>query len=270
MFLNALLEASAKTTNIVKWVSVGAIVVLFGVIAVICIKGKKRYDAKHIAFAGISLSLSFVLSLIKVSPVTYGGSITLASFVPLLIYTYVYGLADGLLTGLIFGLFNFVTGPYILTPLTFILDYLLAFASIGLMGIAGKFTKKTTFNVVLGTVAVYVVRFVFHLFSGMIYFSMDQVWVELPNWAVSNGGFVYSFIYQCVYLPADCAIAAVAMYVLAKTNVLDKLGALMKPKKYAAVKTETTKTAGAAGAGIKVNAGDGETAEGETVARQKP
>ena len=41
MFLNALLEASAKTTNIVKWVSVGAIVVLFGVIAVICIKGKK-------------------------------------------------------------------------------------------------------------------------------------------------------------------------------------------------------------------------------------
>ena len=77
MFLNALLEASAKTTNIVKWVSVGAIVVLFGVIAVICIKGKKRYDAKHIAFAGISLSLSFVLSLIKVSPVTYGGSITL-------------------------------------------------------------------------------------------------------------------------------------------------------------------------------------------------
>lgn len=68
MFLNALLEASAKTTNIVKWVSVGAIVVLFGVIAVICIKGKKRYDAKHIAFAGISLSLSFVLSLIKVSP----------------------------------------------------------------------------------------------------------------------------------------------------------------------------------------------------------
>lgn len=174
MFLNALLEASAKTTNIVKWVSVGAIVVLFGVIAVICIKGKKRYDAKHIAFAGISLSLSFVLSLIKVSPVTYGGSITLASFVPLLIYTYVYGLADGLLTGLIFGLFNFVTGPYILTPLTFILDYLLAFASIGLMGIAGKFTKKTTFNVVLGTVAVYVVRFVFHLFSGMIYFSMDR------------------------------------------------------------------------------------------------
>ena len=276
MFLNALLEASAKTTNIVKWVSVGAIVVLFGVIAVICIKGKKRYDAKHIAFAGISLSLSFVLSLIKVSPVTYGGSITLASFVPLLIYTYVYGLADGLLTGLIFGLFNFVTGPYILTPLTFILDYLLAFASIGLMGIAGKFTKKTTFNVVLGTVAVYVVRFVFHLFSGMIYFSMDQVWVELPNWAVSNGGFVYSFIYQCVYLPANCAIAAVAMYVLAKTNVLDKLGALMKPKKYAAVKTETTKTAentgatgtaktaGAAGAGIKVNAGDGETAAADT------
>lgn len=50
----------------------------------------------------------------------------------------------------------------------------------------------------------------------------------------------------------------------------------MKPKKYAAVKTETTKTAenagatgtaktaGAAGAGIKVNAGDGESAAADT------
>lgn len=264
MFLNTLLEASTKTTNIVKWVSVGAIVLLFGVIAVICVKGKKQYDAKHIAFAGISLGLSFVLSFLKVKPVMYGGSITLASFVPLLIYTYVYGLADGLLTGLIFGLFNFVTDPYILTPMTFILDFLLAFASIGLMGLARKFTKKTTFNVVLGTVAVYVVRFAFHLFSGMIYFSMDQVWAELPNWAISNGGFIYSFIYQCVYLPADCAIAAVAMYVLAKTNVLDKLSALMKPKKYATA--GTTERAGETGANAKANAGDGETAEGETAA----
>ena len=93
---------------------------------------------------------------------------------------------------------------------------------------------------------------------------MDQVWAELPNWAISNGGFIYSFIYQCVYLPADCAIAAVAMYVLAKTNVLDKLSALMKPKKYATA--GTTERAGETGANAKANAGDGETAEGETAA----
>lgn len=229
MYLNALLDVSEKATNVVKWVSVGAIVALLVVIALICIKGKKQYDAKHLACAGVCLALSFVLSFLKVSPLTYGGSITLASFVPLLIYTYIYGLADGLLTGLIFGLFNFATDPYILTPMTFILDYLLAFASIGIMGLAKKFTKKTTFNVVLGTIAVFAVRFVFHLVSGIIYFAQDSIWVSLPDWALSNG-FVYSFIYQCIYIPADCAIAAVAMYVLAKTKVLDKLAAIIRPK----------------------------------------
>lgn len=230
MLLGSLLDVSEHTTQIVKWVSLGAVFLLLGVIALICFKGRKnRYDAKHIAAAGLTLGLSFALSYAKISPVAYGGSITLASFVPVLIYAYVYGAVDGLIMGLMFGLLNFISGPYILTPFTFILDYLLAFASVGFMGFAKKFTKKTTFNVVLGTVGVFVIRFIFHLISGVIYFMQDSVWVELPDWALSNA-FVYSFIYQCIYIPADCAIAAVVMYILAKTKVLDRLIALIKPR----------------------------------------
>lgn len=238
MLLNSLLEASESTTNVVKWISLGAVFVLLGVIAVICIKGKKSYDAKHIAAAGLTLGLSFALSFAKISPVTYGGSITFASFVPVLIYAYVYGVVDGLLAGLIFGLLNFVSGPYILTPFTFILDYLLAFGSIGFMGLAHRFTKKTTFNVVLGTIGVYALRFLFHLISGFIYFVEGAIWVELPAWAVSNA-FIYSLIYQLVYIPADCAIAAVALYILAKTKVLDKLIAIIHPKQKQAAETDT-------------------------------
>ncbi len=230
MLLNSLLEASEHTTDVVKWISLGAVFLLLGVIAVICIKGRRSYDAKHIAAAGLTLALSFALSFIKISPVTYGGSITLASFVPVLIYAYAYGVVDGLLAGTIFGLLNFISGPYILTPFTFILDYLLAFASIGFMGIARKFTKKTTFNVVLGTIGVYLLRFLFHLISGFIYFAEGAIWVTLPGWAVSNA-FIYSLIYQLVYIPADCAIATIALYVLAKTKVLEKLIAIVLPKR---------------------------------------
>lgn len=230
MFLSSLLDVSEQTTDIVKWVSLGAVFLLLGVIAIICFSVKKRtYDAKHIAAAGITIGLSFALSYAKISPVPYGGSITLASFVPVLIYAYVYGIADGLLAGTIFGLLNFISGPYILTPFTFILDYLLAFASIGIMGVAKKFTKKQTFNVVLGTIAVYVARFLFHLISGIIYFMNDAVWVDLPSWAMANS-FVYSLIYQLIYIPADCAIAAIVMYILAKTKVLEKLVRIIAPK----------------------------------------
>ena len=137
MFLYSLLEVGAHATNVVKWVSVGAIVVLLAVVAFIGF-GKNKFDAKRLAFAGICVAMSFVLAFIKVKPVQYGGSITLASFVPILLFAYVYGPADGFLVGLIHGLLNFIESPYILTPATFILDYLLAFASIGIMGFFGK------------------------------------------------------------------------------------------------------------------------------------
>lgn len=232
MFLYSLLEVSEKATNVVKWISVGAVVLLLAVIALIGFGGKKRYDAKRIAFAGVCVAMSFVLALIKFKPVQYGGSITLASFVPVLVYAYVYGPTSGFMVGLIHGLLNFIESPYILTPATFILDYLLAFASIGIMGFFGKLPRKekSALPVVLGSVAVFTARFVFHLVSGAIFFMQDAVWVSLPNWAMGNA-FVYSLIYQCVYVPADCLIATLVLFALAKTGVLDKLAKLMRPKK---------------------------------------
>ena len=94
MLLYSLLEASEKTTNVVKWISVGAILALFAVIFLIRLIGEKRYDAKRLAFAGICVAMSFTLALVKFKPVQYGGSITLASFVPILVYAYFYGAAD--------------------------------------------------------------------------------------------------------------------------------------------------------------------------------
>ena len=233
MFLFSLLAVSDDTTKIVTIVSAIACVALLAVIALLCLKNEKtggRYATKHIAFAGVSLATSFVLSYLKVSPVLYGGSITLASFVPLLLYTYVYGAREGLLVGLIFGLLNFVSGPYILTPMTFVLDYLLAFASIAVMGFfnKGRLTEKSpALSFTLGCVAVYATRFLFHLFSGFIYFAQDAIWVELPTWAV-DGAFIYSFIYQCIYLPADCLIACITGVLLIKTGILKRLEYMIK------------------------------------------
>ncbi len=233
MFLFSLLSVSDDATKIVTIVSAIACVILLAVIALLCMKSKKaggRYETKHIAFAGVSLATSFVLSYLKVSPVLYGGSITLASFVPLLLYAYIYGVREGLLVGLIFGLLNFISGPYILTPITFVLDYLLAFASIAVMGFFSKGSlkeKSPTLTFTLGCIAVYAARFLFHLFSGFIYFAQDAIWVELPAWAV-EGAFVYSFIYQCIYLPADCLIACVTGALLIKTGVFQRLECMIK------------------------------------------
>ena len=233
MFLYSLLEVSEQTTNVVKWVSVLGVVLVLCVIALIgFLQNGKRFDAKKIAFAGICVSMSFTLAVIKFSPVQSGGSITIASFVPILIFAYVYGAADGLLIGLIHGLLNFIEDPYILTPATFIFDYLLAFMSVGVMGFFGKMKRKerSVLPVVLGCISVFSLRFLSHLFSGMIFFAQDAVWVSFPDWATSNA-FIYSFIYQCIYVPADAIIATLVLVALCKSGVLDRLTAMMKPKK---------------------------------------
>ena len=232
MFLNSLLEISEETTNVVKWISIVAVLAVFALLALVSLLRKQRIDSKRLAFAGICVSLSFTLAVIKFKPVASGGSVTLASFVPVMLYAYVYGVADGLLIGLVHGLLNFVESPYILTPITFILDYLLAFLSIGVMGLFGKMKRKEKgcLPLVLGSVTVFSLRFLSHFFSGIIFFLQDAVWVSFPAWATANAA-IYSFIYQCVYIPADCFIATLTLVTLCKTGVLDTLIKLMKPKK---------------------------------------
>lgn len=226
LYSNLLDAVSEKTIDVVSWISLGAIAVLIIAMVCLCVFTKK-VSASEVANAGICIAASFALSFIKVSPLLYGGSITLASFVPLLIYSYKFGPIKGLLAGFIFGLLNFVSDPYILTPMSFVLDYLLAFASIGIMGIAPKLGNlPVTAKVAIGTVLVYVLRFIFHLLSGIIYFNENAIWVSLPDWALSNA-FVYSFIYQCVYIPADCVISLVVLIILSQTKTLDRLLAIM-------------------------------------------
>lgn len=229
MYLFSLLEVSEQATNIVKWISVGAVIALLAVIALISSLNKKKLDAKRIAFAGICVAMSFTLAILKVEPILYGGSITLASFVPIMVYAYVFGPADGFLVGLIHGLLNFIEDPYILTPATFIFDYLLAFASVGIMGFFGKMRRKEKgcLPLVLGAICVFSVRFLSHLASGMIFFLQGAVWVSLPAWATGNA-FVYSFIYQCIYVPADALLATGVLILLCKTGVLDTLKKIMK------------------------------------------
>jgi hypothetical protein len=62
----------------------------------------------------------------------------------------------------------------------------------------------------------------------MIFFSMDSVWVSFPEWATANA-FIYSLIYQAVYVPADAIIAIAALIALCKSGVFDLLKKQMKP-----------------------------------------
>ena len=113
---------------------------------------------------------------------------------------------------------------------------------VGLMGLARKFNRSLLTNVVLGTVIAVVARFVMHLISGMIYFAEDAIWVDLPT----PNAFVYSLIYQLVYIPGDAVICLAVLIILAKSNVLQTLLHIMRPNEFSAAviaKTDNRDTA---------------------------
>lgn len=219
MLFNLLTDEAAieKMTNVTFWLSIGALVLIVAVVVILCFAARKM-NTRSIVFAGITIALSFCLSYIKVTPVTYGGSVTLASMIPVMIYAYFYGFGPGLLCGVCHGLLQFIQSPYVLTPVTFILDYLLAFASIAIVPLF-KFIKNKPVSLLVGITVAYAARFLFHFVSGIIYYNLGAIWVDLPT----DTAFIYSFLYQCVYLIPDWIIAAVVGIILSVSGVIDIL-----------------------------------------------
>ncbi len=56
---------------------------------------------KSITYAGVCIALSYALSYTKIFDLPHGGSVTLASLLPLMIYSYKFGVKKGLATGCI-------------------------------------------------------------------------------------------------------------------------------------------------------------------------
>ncbi len=207
-----------KVTTIISWASVGVFALL---IVLLCIFSKKL-STRTIVMAGICIAASFGLSFVKFSPVNNGGSVTAASLVPILIFSCMYGFFPSLLAGLIYGLLQFLQSPWLLTPFTFILDFVLAFAPICAVGALKDLTKNNKLSLLAGTAICFGVRFLMHFASGIIYFEHGAIYTDLPQ----SSAFIYSLLYNLVYLVPDFLINFIVIFILVKTKTYDKLESL--------------------------------------------
>ncbi|MGI6228812.1 MAG: energy-coupled thiamine transporter ThiT, partial [Christensenellales bacterium] len=106
--------------------------VLFGILIVSLTNTKTT--TFEIVFAAVSIAMSFALSYIRIFKLPQGGSVTFASLVPIVIYSYKFGIRKGVLCCFIYGLLQSFQDPWIVHPLQYFLDYPLAFGAIGLSG----------------------------------------------------------------------------------------------------------------------------------------
>lgn len=180
------------------WAVLLALLILGAVIFVIS-RDKRRWSTRMIANAALCIALSFILSCIRLYRLPQGGSITLASMLPLFLFAYAYGTVPGMLTGAAYGVLQFIQDAYFVHPVELVLDYPLAFAMLGLAGIAHNRNDRGSFiaGIVLGTVG----RFVCAFLSGIIFFGMYA-----PE---GQNVFVYSAVYNGFYLIPEAAICIV-------------------------------------------------------------
>ena len=94
-----------------------------------------KNTTKKLVYSALGIALALVTSYIKLWEMPMGGSVTLLSMLFVCLIGYWFGLKYGLITGVAFGLLQFILDPYMLSIPQVILDYPFAFGALGLSGL---------------------------------------------------------------------------------------------------------------------------------------
>ena len=167
----------------------------------------------------IMVALATVLSIIKLVDMPYGGSVTVASMLPIVIAVYRQGTVWGVGTALVNASIQLLLGLNTLSYFTtwqsvvaiILLDYIVAFGVFALSGVFKKIEKRQNYAILYGIILCSVLRYACHVFSGA------TLWAGLS--IPTEAALLYSLSYNATYmLPETIVLAAVGLYL---TGVLD-------------------------------------------------
>lgn len=122
-----------------------------------------------------------------------GGSVTLGSMIPLIIFAIAYGPIVGIFAGIAFGLVRLMYDPFVVHWIQLLLDYPLAFGAIGLAGIFKNSYTKATIIAFAG-------RFLMAFISGVVFFG---------DMAEGTHPIIYSMAYNGTYILVELIIALI-------------------------------------------------------------
>ena len=81
--------------SLTTWAILAALVIL-GVVLYIMTRDQKKWSTRMLANASLCIALAFILSYVKLYEMPQGGSVTLASMLPIFMFAYAYGVGPGL------------------------------------------------------------------------------------------------------------------------------------------------------------------------------
>ena len=205
---------------------------------------KSQQTTRRLVTSAMLIAVASVLALVSefipFLQLRFGGTLTLASMLPIILISYMYGLKWGLGSAAVYAVIQifmgFKTVAALFTPdsdsymalwmaiCVVLLDYFLAYTSLGLGGIFAR-KKGGCLRLVLGGVVAQVICSAFHVLSGFLFYGAWADWfftesaakdLAISGWIMehlSGRGLalLYSLIYNALYmLPEIVLTAAVA------------------------------------------------------------
>ena len=179
---------------------------------------KTASKTQIIVECALMLALGTVLAQIKLFRMPSGGSITLLSMAPFLLYSFRRGPKWGLLCGacnaalqmVLGGIYTPPAGTFFALFASVLLDYVFSYMVLGLAAPLGKiFCKKEGAGRVLaGTICCCLLRFVFSFLSGFL------IWGSLTSGVWS--ALIYSLGYNASYMVPETILTAAGLLFLYK------------------------------------------------------
>lgn len=207
-------------------------------------------NTKRITESAMLLAMAIVLELVSkmfIPELPFGGQITLVSMLPVVLISYRHGIKWGLIAGVAYACIEMILGKdtisraftdpnnfggpqlMILKALVMcLLDYLVAFTAVGLGGLFRNRISKPGAALACGSVVALLARYATHVLSGCILYSSWAEWFftqeSFPAWgasivsALTPGvlGFVYSLVYNGVYMIPEIIFTAIASVLIAR------------------------------------------------------
>ncbi|WP_461816016.1 energy-coupled thiamine transporter ThiT [Faecalimonas sp.] len=194
------------------------IIAILGLIVALIFAGKastkKKFTTKQLVYCAMALALGFATSYIKVFELPFGGAVTACSMLFIALIGYWYGPKTGILLGFVYGIMQFLQGPYVLSFFQVCCDYLLAFAALGL---SGFFAQKKN-GLIKGYLLAIIGRGAFHVLGGYLYW-MDYMPDNFPKSLAP----AYPFVYNYSFILAEGLITIIILSIPAVKKALEQV-----------------------------------------------
>ena len=183
---------------------------------------KKQFTVRTITCSAMCITLSTILSYVKLVQMPQGGTVTAFSMLFIVLIGYWFGPAVGILAGVAGGLLQLAIDPFVIHPIQLLLDYPLAFGALGLSGFFRSALKDNTLGssrirfdgLCIGYIAAALARWFMSFLSGFIFFS---------EYAGDMNPVLFSAVYNFSYILPEMILTLIILGVPAFRNALDQI-----------------------------------------------